>query len=98
MLYLSSKKNTVVGYFIHFKICLIVIGHNLYNAFWSILILKKYIYMKYQILYTFGILYIDKVSAHLMFCPVFCAKNGTFLQHLFAKYVAKMQGVICLKH
>ena len=27
-----------------------------------------------------------------MFCPVFCAKNGTFLQHLFARYVAKQSG------
>ena len=27
-----------------------------------------------------------------MFCPVFCVKNGTFLQHLFARYVAKQSG------
>ena len=33
-----------------------------------------------------------------MFCPVFCVKNGTFLQHLFAKYVAKISEAICLMH
>ena len=31
-------------------------------------------------------------------CLVFYAKNGTFLQHLFAKYVAKISETICLMH
>lgn len=33
-----------------------------------------------------------------MFRPVFYAENGTFLQHLFANYVAKISETICLMH